>query len=809
MKQWLLKSIGVGGDITSRVDDLQWMLARPMAAWIGLALLVPVTWFIIRRHRRNLPHVGAAARWVLNFCRVAVLLLLVMVLAGPYVRIEEQVTRKPVLAVLVDESLSMTLPAGPFEADELAAVARASGFDPTNADHRTKLQSMSRLMLVDAAMTASREKLITPLEERFDIQAYRFARRSRVTELGRTLDAPLESSDADESNLGDAIGKALDESAGRVMAGMVVFTDGRWTTGADPVSHFQRIPGMVGGDASPAPLWAVPVGAVNAMADVALLDALTPGRVAQGDSATIIATIDSQGFDKRPTKVKLLDSAGQVLDTLDLTLASAQRQQAHLKFEAVTAGPTMLTVRVEPLGEEQVTANNEMTVMIDVDPERLRVLYVEGWPRWDFRFLDHAIRRDKGLETTIVMEAALGDLVKKPDDAQAAAAQAALLPQDAAGFAQYKVVVLGDVSPALLTPRIQRQLAMAVEEEGLGLIVQAGSRHMPHRFADGPLADILPVHVQPPAGAAAADVNADGGALAPAYAPFQMNVTATGAIHPIFRLYDAPERNRQIWSRMPTYYWANHGGEVRKGATLLAQTVSRSEGDARHPLMAVQFAGRGRVLYIGTDSTYRWRRNIGSHLFYRFWGQAIRFVSGSAESRGGESSWMEVYPTRVEPGEQVTIELYAVNRDSEPIDVPEVQLKASGNDMVDTVSLMNVGQPGRFKGMWKPMELGQYSLAYIDGRGKSVTGTVQVAGSNRELRRPDVDRDVLAALGEASGGGMIEFDQIHQLPKLLKGEPRTETTSHEAEIWDNWLVLLLLVTLYCMDVGVRRVMGLN
>lgn len=364
-------------------------------------------------------------------------------------------------------------------------------------------------------------------------------------------------------------------------------------------------------DGAGAPVWAIPVGSPKPLVDIAVLDALAPAQVARNDTAVVVATIASHALAGRTIEVRLLEGDKE-LDKAPLVLRDDERQQVQLDFQAAEAGTRLLTVEVAPQAEEQVQANNRLGVAVEVDEQRWKVLYLEGYPRWDFRFLDHSLRRDHGLEVTMVLEARLrGDGVK-PEDLP----KVARLPEDAAGFAEYNVVLLGDITPALLPIRLQQQLAKAVEEDGLGLIVQAGPMAMPHAFAESPLARLLPVRIQRGDGASAGDRP---GREAPAFAPFLMEVTAVGSVHPAFRLYDSAARNRGVWSRMPPFYWAAAATEAAPGATMLAEVKTAGE---TYPLIAEHFAGAGRVLLIGTDATYRWRRNIGDHLFYRFWGQA-------------------------------------------------------------------------------------------------------------------------------------------------------------------------------------------
>lgn len=809
MITWLLKLIGISETFTGRLDEAHWMWARPRVFLAGLILLAPLAVFIVLRHRRSLPNVSSPLRGMLSVCRICVLALLVIVLGGPYLRLEEPVTQKPVLAWLTDESASMSLPVGACDDAQLVNLALAAGMlkkpdddapVKVEAEVRRELVNLSRTELAARVVHHQRADIIEPLAEEFELRRYRFARRVRRDTSDQTQDPQsTDASPADDRGdtaLGDALDEVIALAAGRRLAGIVLLTDGRSTTGADPLQVMRRHQ-TVSAEKGAAPVWTIPVGSAEPLVDIALLDALAPAQLAVGDTAVVVATISSHGFDDRRVKVTLLEG-DKALEEAEISLRAGERQQVQLDFEATAPGVRLLTVEVAPQGEEQVQDNNRSGLAINVDEQRWRVLYIEGYPNWDFRFLDHSLRRDHGLEVSVVMEASLNADVEKGQDL----ATVAKLPEDAAGFAQYNVVMLGDITPALLPPQRQRSLARAVRDEGLGLIVRAGPQAMPHAFAGGPLGALLPVRLERGDGL---DESDSPGVEAPAFSPFQMAVTAAGSRHPAFRLYDSATRNRSVWSRMPPFFWAAAAAEASPGGTVLATLTTAGK---ERPLIVEHFAGAGRVLLVGTDATYRWRRNIGDHLFYRFWGQAIRRVARSKQ-RSIRKNWLEAYPARIAAGEGVSIELYAVDEGGEPLTDAEARVRVTRGDSTETVILERSAEPGRFRGTWNALEVGEYRLAYTDRRGAIVDAAVRVAKSGRELLRPDVDRDTLGALADLTAGGLIELDRLAELPQKLEGETITVTRTHEEEIWDNWLTLVVLVTLYCADVFVRRMSGLT
>ncbi len=628
------------------------------------------------------------------------------------------------------------------------------------------------------------------------------------------------------------------DAAGRQLAGVVILSDGRNTTGPVPDSVV-RAGSAASALGANTPIWSIPIGSSKPAPDISLIDVLAPQQLARGDTASIVSTIQSHGFAGRKVKVTLREGK-QTLDKTELVLRDYERQQAHLTLHADAVGTRLLHVEVEVLGEETIPDNNTHDVTVHVDEQQWQVLYLEGYPRWDFRFLDHALRRDGGVDVRFVVEAQLQAELDKERLAHAAAKKAnakkdkakkgnaasqddaaaqddtlpdlptlAHLPEDASEFAEYHAVILGDVSPKLLPRRLQVQLVKAVQEEGVGLIVQAGPEHMPHEFADGPLAKILPVKLDP------ADLRADDkdgpGMSAPAYSPYRMAITAPGSIHPSLRLYDSATKNRQVWNSMSPFYWAAATDRAAPGATVLAEVKTAG---ATHPLIAEHFAGRGRVIFIGTDATYRWRRNIGNYLFYRFWGQAVRHVA-RAKDRRADESWMELQPGRVEPGEAVAVELYAVDGDGQPLTQPEVSVQVMRRDgeaddatpTQQTVTLQRGEEPGHYRGQWKSDAAGEFQLQRTGEDGKKTIAAVRVAPTGRELLDPTVDRDALGTLADLTGGGLLELSEIGTLPKHLKGEATTEQEVHDEELWDNWLTLVLLVGLYCGDVLARRMTG--
>ena len=171
---------------------------------------------------------------------------------------------------------------------------------------------------------------------------------------------------------------------------------------------------------------------------------------------------------------------------------------------------------------------------------------------------------------------------------------------------------------------------------------------MPHRY-DDTLQDLLPVRLQKGL---------------PGATPRRCRRSGWSwprrGIHEAMRFYDEPGRNQNAWANLPRYYWAPPPSGLPPGATVLCwNPIETAYGKV--PLIAHHYAGQGRVLFVGTDETFRWRQNVGERFFYRFWGQATRFVArrdAKAARRAGSRS-----ARAAQPGEQAEIELMAFGHD--------------------------------------------------------------------------------------------------------------------------------------------------
>ncbi len=799
MLEWLLKTIGIGDEFIKHIDHVTVSVQHPLLLAFGLVLLVPVSVFIFWWQKQNLVTAPPGLRITLSLTRIFVLFLLVLVLADPHLKLEERTEKKPIVAVLFDYSQSMQLPTGEFESEtELIRTAKAAGYQTTDgqlsSETRKALPQMPRIKLAQTAVQTSAKALIEPLAKKFDVQFYSFARDLTPLPVDakepKLPEAPRPGGPA--SHIGDAVHHVLSEAGGRQVAGILLFSDGQ-NTGGRSIPDAGQAAGAAG-----APIFAVPTGGSARLRDVSIVDVSTSGQVAVGDTARVIVDIESQGFDKRPVKV-LLKDGDQVLDTKDLVLDGREQQRVELAFQAKTPGARYLTVHVPPLPEEPeyLHGNNTDVAFVRVSEEKVRVLYVEGMPRWDYRFLKNEMGRDHGLagrtanEPDRILEA---ELRRRPPGEQAYA-----LPRTIEALAEYHTIILGDVSPKVLTPEFIALLDKAVREKGVGLIVEAGPLSMPHGF-DKKFLELLPVQLKPKVAGFHSSV---------ATKPFRLELTPDGGVHEAMRLHADPGSNAGLWSQMQPYYWCAAVERAAPAATVMAWNPNIQNSYGKLPLISYHHSGQGKVMFVGTDSTWLWRQHVGDRFFYRFWGQSIRFVA-RRDQANAKKSWIEVRPVRAQPGEQAQIELMAFAADGTPRTEPKLMIQVAGGSTASGLELTaDPSLKGRYTGRQVLTATGDYRFTYTPDGAAPVEGRVRVLTAPEELRHPSVNRPAMLQLAGTSNGKLVELHELATIAEQIKGDSKFSTLRREATLWDNWLLLAVLMFVYSLDVGLRRLVGLS
>lgn len=234
-----------------------------------------------------------------------------------------------------------------------------------------------------------------------------------------------------------------------------------------------------------------------------------------------------------------------------------------------------------------------------------RVLFIEDYPRWEYRYLRNALVRDPALVVDVFLYSA--DL-NFPQEGSKGRKPLTELPFEPEQIEGYDVVILGDVSPthlataSLTASGACEHLADWVKRGG-GLVLVAGAKSMPAEWKDTPLRDLLPV--EPTAALAGSDD------------AYGYGITDPGAASPILQPGD------DTWTTRPGLNWLA-ATRAKPGSVTLVESGPK---ESRVPLFVTLTAGDGRVFFSATDETWRWRFRTGdAPHFYPFWQGVIRWA---------------------------------------------------------------------------------------------------------------------------------------------------------------------------------------
>ena len=252
------------------------------------------------------------------------------------------------------------------------------------------------------------------------------------------------------------------------------------------------------------------------------------------------------------------------------------------------------------------------------EAKRLKVLLVEGFPRYDYRYVkslfereSDAVRGNKSVELEVYLTSA------QPDAPKQDRSLIGRFPS-ADELKKYDLVILGDVDFKSFPKGDQAAEALAkfVKETGGGLLMLAGEQANPHAYRETPLNDIMPVICDgPPPEPAETSIKES----------FRPRLTNAGQTHPLFRFSTEETDNAEIWNRLTPLYWYSKGYRRKLSAEVLAvhperpaeAAAGQSAKEENHPLVLQQFVGSGRVLFIGFDDTWRWRMRGSIYLTFR------------------------------------------------------------------------------------------------------------------------------------------------------------------------------------------------
>ncbi|MEM1293952.1 MAG: hypothetical protein AAGH89_01215 [Verrucomicrobiota bacterium] len=689
--------------------------------------------------------------------------------------------------------------------------------------------------------------LIGELGDLYNLRFVRFGHQSAefdgevwLQEGGTPTEEDMAPAFRRSTDLATALEDTLDKVPAESLAGILLLTDGRHNAEI-PVEDAARQMGAQG-----SPICVVPIGSRIGPRDASILTVRNPESIYLGDRIAIRSELKLDGLRGQRVKARLMYEGDVVAEQTVSVPADQFRTELRFSHTPEDKGIFDYSLEIDPIADELFADNNRWDFKCAVTDDRTNVLIVDGFPRWEFRYLRNLFYgRDKSVHLQYVL--LNPDEIHGRDrnlrvEASAARkfgdAEATHLPSDDNEWRKFDAIILGDVPPAAFSPARWKVLRECVSERGCMLVCVAGPRYMPHGYNNNDFADLLPVQYTP--GVSGMDDSAES---------FRLEPTSVGFSNPILQQSLSRSVNRQIWGSIPPMAWRFRNERVKEGAEILAyavpeggtaskdlafsgdpgdveaaleQLANQKEFEEDNALLVTQRFGLGRVVMLNFDSTWRFRYGVGDTYHHKFWGQMMRWGTGENLRSGGEYVRLGTDQLSYTPNAPVTVTAKVLDRNLEPITGGSVNVSLfKGNTRLQRRQMTyREGSNGIFETELEPIsEEGSYKLILDGGpvkraRNESGLDIVQTellvvnSKSAIELAELTADHDFLAQTAQLSGGAMASIDNAESLLSYFGAAKEVIKERNDIKLWDKWPLLLLFVGFVTTEWILRRRGGL-
>jgi uncharacterized membrane protein len=601
--------------------------------------------------------------------------------------------------------------------------------------------------------------------------------------------------DGQETSLARALDRVRQELSAVPLSALLLVTDGADTGPAGEIDDV-----LLALKARSIPVFAIGVGRERFARDVELTRVDMPRAVLKGTSVTAEVRLAQRGLGGETVQLQVED-AGRLVQSQEVKLpGDGDSAAARVHLTASEAGPRTYRFRIAARSDEPITENNQQDVLVQVGDGREKILYLEGEPRFELKFVRRAVFEDKNLQVVCLQRTSQNKFLRLDvDDAEELAGG---FPRTRAELFRYRGLVLGSVEASFFTADQLRMIADFVSQRGGGLLALGGR----HSFAEGgyastPLAEVLPVVLE------------DTRAQPDFFAEMKVEPTPLGMTHGVTQLASTEEQSAERWKTLPALSVRNPVRRTRPGAVSLL--VGRGNGlSAPQVVLAYQRYGAGKALAFTAQDSWLWQMHADVPLddmtHENLWRQLLRWLVSGVPGPVSVS----VSPERTAPGGGVTVS--AIVSDETYLKVNDAQVVAHVTDPAGAERAVplewTVGKDGEYRGSFSARGKGRYEVRVEALRAGKTLGTataqVQAADLATEYFEAEMRRGLLEKIAEETGGRFYTPETARTLGADLGYSGRGATVQEEKPLWDMPALYLAIVTLVSAEWAYRKRRGL-
>lgn len=733
----------------------------PLPALVLVVVALVLAAFLVWTYVRVRGKTGVRDRTILLALRLAVLAVLVFALFRPALVLSTVVPQQNYLGILVDDSRSMRIAdTGSPRSDFVQR-----DFGPESL-------------------------LIKQLAARFRLRFFRFSSGAdRVGDLSQLTYA------GDRTEIAPALDRVRQELSPEPVSGFVLVSDGADNAPGTLTESLLAL------KAAGIPVFTVGVGRAAYDHDIELSRVATPRQVLKGSSLVVDLMVSQHGYAGREVPLYVEDG-GTILNSQQVRLpADGEPTTVRVHFTADEVGPRRFRFRIPPQPGELVPENNVQEALIDVRDDREKVLYFEGEPRFEMKFIRRAVQEDQNLQLVVLQRTAENKYLRLEVDS--ANQLVGGFPRTRDELFKYRGLILGSIEASYFSHDQLNMIADFVSERGGGLLMLGGRRSFGEGgWAGTPVADVLPIDL--------AEQDAGDTTF---FAELKVSPTRAGLAHVITQLAPTEEESAKRWPELPALSTFNHVRGLKPGATALLVGEGPDLPNGQ-PVLVQQRYGRGNVLAFAVQDSWMWQMSdsvsVEDMTFETFWRQLLRWLVSTVP----EQVTVNLPTDRVMPGEAVRIGAEVDDDNYLKLNSSRVtaHVKAPSGAVQDVPLEWTVDRDGAYAGSFTPTELGVYAIT-VDATTAGHTLSSEPAYLNAaegtgEYFGSQLHPALLKRVAEETGGRYYTPADVASLPEDVSFAGKGATVVEEKDLWDMPLIFLLLLLLVSSEWAYRRWRGL-
>jgi hypothetical protein len=760
--------------LLTALEEGTFSFAYGISPWLFALLVVLIVvgvWFTYYKTTRPL-----TPAWKSFFVatRSSVLIIILFCLLRPVITTMQAAPQETYLGVLIDDSQSMSISDLDGGQTRQAAVAE-SLFD---------------------------DGLIDELSESFQIRTFRF---DKETQRIAGIDGLSEEGTA--SSIDQALQYVDDQLNGLRLGGLVLVSDGADNGEIDPTNTAQEFGNRQ------IPVFTVGVGQEDIPQDIGIVDVSAAKTVLEGSVFNVQVGVNHQGFEGQQVELSIRD--GEEVVVSDVVTLGAEGVPRRFDLELTPERPELIVydLQVELQSGEIIEENNNYSFLVDnTEKQALDILYLEGHPRNEYKFIRRAVQGDESLRLATYLQTGPEKYYRQGIESPTELSSG--FPTTKEDLYRYEAIILGDIEKSFFNNDQLQMIDDFVAERGGGFLM---SGMVDEEFITTPIADILPITL--------IEENFLPGHLRggvrrgdhPTGELFYPRLTNNGEFSPLLRLASEDGENENQWRLLPELQGVYVTGRVKPGATVLLEHPVLQYQNQLLPVIAQQRYGSGRSVSVTTASTWRWQMMLAAddQSHETLWRQLLRWLAVSAPERITIQFDREFYNV----GDEVNVTATVLNDEYEPDNDATLWMQTTNplDQVTDVPMEWDIEEDGVYRANFIAEDEGVFNLlvdvasaasdSALDSSEKRTAFVV--TPSLREYTNAEMDSGLLVRIADASGGTYFNLADVAGLADSVEFTPNAYSREVQIDLWDQPWLLALLVLLLCIDWITRRMKGLS